>query len=358
MSILPWHRRSPRLARRSPAMLAAGVLTLILLAGCGSSAPRGDHSSPPAASSHRGHGLRYLDPEFDHVTTTRNLAYGRAPGRDAHPQTLRLDLYQPAGDTVARRPAIVWVHGGSFCCGDKASGPSAILAREFAYLGYVTVSIDYRLLARRACVIEREMLTVSCEHDVMAAGSDAQAAVRWLRANATRYRIDATRIGIGGDSAGAVTATLVGLNAQATGDSGNPGHSSTVRAFMSLSGALPAGRLSDLGVSSATGSGLFFSGTADPTVPYSWSTQTASALQRDGVPAILVSFAGAGHDPYTQFQTQIDQESDYFFYTFMDMTHAQGSPSDAAAVFEPQMKQIARDDPAYARAVAASRARH
>jgi hypothetical protein len=24
-------------------------------------------------------------------------------------------MYQPTGDTVVSRPAIVWVHGGSFC---------------------------------------------------------------------------------------------------------------------------------------------------------------------------------------------------------------------------------------------------
>ncbi|MBA3263524.1 MAG: alpha/beta hydrolase fold domain-containing protein [Thermoleophilaceae bacterium] len=51
--------------------------------------------------------------------------------------------------------------------------------------------------------------TPVCENGALEAQHDAQAAVRWLRANAATYRIDPTRIAIGGGSAGAVTSLLV-----------------------------------------------------------------------------------------------------------------------------------------------------
>ena len=65
--------------------------------------------------------------------------------------------------------------------------------------------------------------------------------MRWLRANAATYGIDPTRIGIGGESAGAITATLVGLLSEDVGTSGNPGWPSTVGGFVSVSGGVPTG---------------------------------------------------------------------------------------------------------------------
>jgi acetyl esterase/lipase len=59
---------------------------------------------------------------------------------------------------------------------------------------------------------------------------DAQAAVRWLRANAATYRLDPSRIAIGGSSAGAITAMMVSYNAVDPGSSGNPGYPSDVAA--------------------------------------------------------------------------------------------------------------------------------
>ena len=90
--------------------------------------------------------------------------------------------------------------------------------------------------------------------------------MRWLRANAATYGIDPTRIGIGGESAGAITATLVGLLSEDVGTSGNPGWPSTVGGFVSVSGGVPSGvNLANPG----DAPGLFFHGTADTIVPAS-----------------------------------------------------------------------------------------
>lgn len=324
-----------RSRRHRPRVAVAAVATLLVLAGC-------TIPAPPGAA-----GLRYRDPVFSNITQTSNLQYGSAPDLNGNPVNLMLDLYQPTGDTVAQRPAVVWVHGGGFCCGDKGSGPSANLAQEFAHNGYVTVSINYRLLAPNGCT-GANGVTSTCFNAAVAAEHDAQAAVRWLRANASTYRIDPNRIGIGGDSAGAITATAVGLDPQDPGSSGNPGYSSAVNAFMSLSGGLPGA----LYASPSGAPGLLFSGTADPIVPFLWSEQTASTLLNDGVPAFLEYWPGAGHDPYGQFQSQIDTQSDYFFYDFLDAAHAQGSPASAASAFSRQAAALAKRYPRYARRLA------
>jgi acetyl esterase/lipase len=90
--------------------LVALALGASLLAGCTVPRPPGDGS------------LRYRDPVFSSVNVTNDLTYGASPG--TNPVTLELDLYQPAGDTLAKRPALVWVHGGGFTMGDKASARS------------------------------------------------------------------------------------------------------------------------------------------------------------------------------------------------------------------------------------------
>ena len=216
----------------------------------------------------------------------------------------------------------MWVHGGSFSGGDKGSGPSPVLANRFAQFGYVTVSINYRLTSP-ACTAN---LAANCTVAALNAQHDAQAAVRWLRANAATYGVDPTRIGIGGESAGAITATLVGLHSEDPGDSGNPGFSSTVGAFQSLSGGLPGG----LFASAGDAPGLLFHGTADTVVPFQWSVDTSNAMLSAGVPAIFEPIAGAGHVPFSQ--TIIDQ-SDYFFYDFLDLANAQGQPVAAARAF-------------------------
>jgi dienelactone hydrolase len=297
----------PRIAVGKLGAVIATLLALLVLAGCTVPAPPGN--AP----------LRYRDQVFSNVGVTRNLQYGSAPDLNGNPVALRLDLYQPSGDTQTMRPAAVWVHGGGYCCGDKGSGPSVDLANTFAKLGYVSVSINYRLLAPQGCSGSTAG-TATCVNAAFGAQHDAQAAVRWLRANAQTYRIDPTRIGIGGESAGAITSTLVGVHSEDPGDSGNPGFSSTVRGFVSISGGLPNGALAGAG----DAPGVLFSGTADTIVPYQWSVDTSNALWNAGIPAPLETLEGAGHVPYIQYHDLIVSQSDYFLYHALDLAHAQG----------------------------------
>jgi acetyl esterase/lipase len=66
-----------------------------------------------------------------------------------------------------------------------------------------------------------------------------KAAVRWLRANASKYRVDPNRIGVTGGSAGGHLAQFLGVTAglgQFEGDGGNAGQSSSVTCVVNFYG--------------------------------------------------------------------------------------------------------------------------
>jgi len=283
--------------------LVATALATALLAGCTVARPAGD--SP----------LRYRDQVFSAATATNDLTYGSAPDLDGNPVTLKLDLYQPAGDTVTKRPALVWIHGGGFTMGDKSSGRG--MATFFARLGYVAVSINYRLLSPDGCGGNPNPTPI-CQQAALGAQHDAQAAVRWLRSHAAAYRIDTSRIAVGGASAGAVTSLLVDWRPEDPGDSGNPGPSSKVRAAVSVSGGTPTNDY----ITSDDGPALFIHGTEDHVVPYSWAVANAAGMLSIGIPTVLEPIEGAAHGLAAQYGQLIDEQSDYFLYFPLDLEHA------------------------------------
>jgi dienelactone hydrolase len=294
-----WRRRG---AKRLHWALAA-LLALCVLAGCTLPRPGGDGT------------IRFRDPVFTGVTKTSDIKYGSAPDANGNPVDLELDLYEPTGDTLAKRPALVWAHGGSFRAGDKTNPVPVDVANTFAKLGYVVVSINYRLLAPSGCVADPGQ--ANCVIAALGAQADGQAAVRWLRSKANLWRIDPTRIAFGGESAGGITATLVGLRSDAPGSSGNPSWSSAIGAFVSVSGGLAAGAF----VNSGDAPGLFFHGTADRIVNPDWSTVTAAKMIAAGVPAFLQQQQGAGHVPWAQYRQLYLQQADYFLYDMLDLAH-------------------------------------
>jgi acetyl esterase/lipase len=258
--------------------------------------------------------LRYRDAVFSDVTRTDGIVYGSAVDESGATQQLVLDLYEPSGDTVSARPAVVWVHGGSFRFGDRTSPELVDEATTLGRQGYVGVSIEYRL-SSVGC--SAGGATPACLGEIVDAKHDAQAAVRFLRAHATQYRIDPDRIAVAGTSAGAITALNVAYGADDPGTSGNPGQSSTVRAAVSLSGAAILTQ-PDPGEPPT----LLFHGTADPLVPYAWGKATAETAQSEGLVSDLVTWEGDGHVPYVQHRAEILEQTSNFLYWTMDLAHA------------------------------------
>ena len=117
-------------------------------------------------------------------------------------QPLRMDIYQPTGDDQQNRPLILLLHGGAFILGDKATASIRELASDFAKKGYVVASVNYRIGFNPAS-------KSSLERAAYRAVQDARAALRFLSANAQKYRIDPHWVFLGGSSAGAITALNV-----------------------------------------------------------------------------------------------------------------------------------------------------
>jgi acetyl esterase/lipase len=134
---------------------------------------------------------------------------------------LRLDLYLPEGEQTPVG-LIVWVHGGAWRSGSRASVDLVGLTA----LGWAVASVDYRLspVARFPAQV----------HDI-------KAAIRHLRAHSTEHGYPASRLVIAGSSAGAHLAALVGVSNGHPELEGNVGpdlqQSSDVQAIVSLYGA-------------------------------------------------------------------------------------------------------------------------
>ena len=298
-------------------LLALAACLAIVASGCDLRLLRPSGAAP----------LRYRDLVFAAVTKTSDVTYGSSVDQQGNTVTLKLDVYRPTGDTITNRPAVVWVHGGSFSSGDKTSPELVDEATTFAKKGYVNVSINYRL-STGGCSASGP--TASCVQAIIDAMHDAQAAVRFLRATAGTYGVDANRIAVAGSSAGAITALDVGANPNDPGTSGNPGYSSAARAAVSLSGAKILGR-EDAGDAAI----LLFHGTADPLVPYQWAVNTLNEAKAAGLQAELTTWQGEGHVPYLQHRTEILDQTTNFLYWELDLTHASATGLTAVVAGHP-----------------------
>jgi len=258
-------------------------------------------------------------PDLSKMTVLRDIEY--IPG--GH-ERQKLDLYLPReADPSGKRPLLVWVHGGAWLGGSKDRPP----ALRFVDQGYVVASINYRL----------------SQHAIFPAQiEDCKAAIRWLRANASRYGYDPNRIGVWGASAGGHLVALLG----ATGDvkefdvGPNAGVSSRVQAVCDFFGPTDFTKMSsfpstmkhdapDSPESKLIGGPiqenkdkvrranpityvtkddppfLIVHGDKDPLVPHNQSEILLDALQKTGVEATLYTVPGGGHGGFKDPQVEI-----------------------------------------------------
>jgi BD-FAE protein len=92
--------------------------------------------------------MDFVHPAFA-VRVSRDVLYAWGPVNDSasSAKPLRLDLYEPFGDTALRRePAFVAIHGGGWTAGAKDDANIADLCVNLARRGHVCAAPDYRLL--------------------------------------------------------------------------------------------------------------------------------------------------------------------------------------------------------------------
>lgn len=217
---------------------------------------------------------------------------------------LKLDVYVPP-EEKRNGAAVLLLHGGAWRVGDKSQlrGYGILVGRE----GYVCVASEYRLLPE----------------PWPAQIQDAKAALRWMRANAERLRIDPTKIAVEGNSAGAHLALMIAGTpdiAEFDGDA-NGGVPSDVAAVIAIyapvllstamtgAGAPMAGMFAgfDDGEAAAAAASplnhvsatfpptLLIHGTNDATVPVLSSIKMYDALAEAGVPVDLHLLAQQPH---------------------------------------------------------------
>ncbi len=260
----------------------------------------------------------------DSVVKTSNITFGAntAVGTSSS-INLRLNFFEPYGDTATKRPLMIVAFGGSFITGDKSQ--VEVFCQSFTRMGYVCAAIDYRV----GFFVPNQISTTLA---VMRGMHDMKAAVRFFRKEAATYKIDTDRIIVGGVSAGAITAIqtaylneesetppylyanpsdTVGLGG-VEGLSGNQGFSSAVAGVFNLSGAIGDTNWIISGDVPIIG----FHDVGDNVVPYDTRQVSVSGVptgliasgSRDlharaenlGIPQELYSYPGNGHVAYVQ----------------------------------------------------------
>jgi acetyl esterase len=139
-----------------------------------------------------------LQPEPEPVAEVAALAAAGPAG------PIALRLYRGQGCAEGRpQPALVYLHGGGWVIGDLESHDQVCRALANA-ASCIVLAVDYRLAP---------------EHKFPAAAEDTIAALQWIAANAARLGIDASRLAVGGDSAGGNLAAVAAIDAR---DRGGP----------------------------------------------------------------------------------------------------------------------------------------
>ncbi len=242
-------------------------------------------------------------------------------------------------------PAVLMIHGGGWRAGSR--GGYTNQCKMFAASGIVAIPVDYRLVKPGPGGQEWP-----------AQIDDVQLAMRWVRAHAAQYGIDASHICAEGDSAGAHLALLLDvLTSTAPGDRQDllPGISSRAACAISISGPsdfltsgpslrgsmallfrapTPQGVLGQeqaaspaLQVHEGDGPALLIHGLSDPAVPFSQAVEMRAALLHAGTNVWLLTHQG-GHEMNGMTPRQI-QDTWMLIAGFVKTLRAPGAPREA-----------------------------
>jgi acetyl esterase len=160
-------------------ILSVSAITLLgfaLLPGQGAAQSPSPSTSPPAAATARAPRLANGPVAFD----TRDVDYLQVDGK-----TFQATIYEPEGPGPF--PVILDVHGGAWVREDKRRDEHVLMDKALAAMGMVVVAIDYRQ---------------SDQHHYPDSVVDVNFAIRWLRANASKFNASPRIVGVFGSSSG------------------------------------------------------------------------------------------------------------------------------------------------------------
>ncbi len=247
---------------------------------------------------------RYSNKIFTNADTAKGIQYATAPWLNnlieitaladynihegestTEVRPLLMDIFTPKTDTVSKRPAIVFVHGGAFLLGSRHNEDMIALCDSFAKMGYVTASIQYRLgVGAEVTRTLGQITNVNVSEDnfgrsVYRGIQDGRAAVRFLTENAVTYNIDPNLIYMVGSSAGGFvtihniymdksseipTAATLTPNLGGLDEIGNIGTESRVKGIVALWGAIQSTTI----IENDDTPSLLIHGIIDDTVPF------------------------------------------------------------------------------------------
>lgn len=240
------------------------------------------------------------------VEVLRDVEYGKGGERP-----LKMHILRPKEASKEAMPVVVWIHGGAWSAGTRDGGVPRLAS--FAERGYFCATIEYRLSGEAIFPAQIE---------------DCKCAIRYLRAHAQKYNLDANRIGVWGSSAGGHLVALLGTSAtvkELEGKGGWSDQSSRVQAVCDfcgptdlirivgnsggakgpvgkLLGGAPADKkaLAELAnpithITKEAAPFLIVHGDKDTTVPLDQSELLTAALKKAGVNVTLHVAEGQGH---------------------------------------------------------------
>ncbi len=182
---------------------------------------------------------RYISPVFDSVTV-ETVHFGAGLTIDGDTMQLYMDVYQPYGDTLDARPVMIFAFGGGFVQGSRTDWYVVEVCNQFAKAGYVCVAPDYR-----TGIDYGEILGLQHMRIFFRPMQDMRACIQHIKADfselGNNYKVDTTKIFVGGASSGAITALMTQYcdKEQEIGQMGNISSLDDLGGFNSSTGFYP-----------------------------------------------------------------------------------------------------------------------
>jgi len=214
---------------------------------------------------------RFKTPVFED-TVAESFSYA-VKGSD----TLYIDLYTPKGDSYDSRPLILFVHGGGFSSGSRASSEIVNFAQKLSRFGYAVGSMSYRLLRKDEptgfgcdCPANEKIETFA------AAVEDINDALLYLNSRASDLRLNLEQVILAGSSAGAEAILMMAYGDFLSVEQQRP---FKIAGLIGMAGAIID--IQQITTSTAVPT-LMFHGTCDNLVPYAIASHHHCAPNKPG----------------------------------------------------------------------------